>query len=75
MLREKGISCDIYPETKKLNKQFGYAEKKQIKVGIICGSEEYESGTMSVKNLETRENFDKLSLEEGIGKIGEILRK
>lgn len=75
MLREKGISCDIYPETKKLNKQFGYAEKKQIKVGIICGSEEYESGTMSVKNLETRENFDKLSLEEGIGKIEEILRK
>jgi len=75
MLREKGISCDIYPETKKLNKQFGYAEKKQIGIGIICGSEEYESRTVTVKNLATRESFDKLSLEEGIGKIEEILRK
>ena len=35
MLREKGISCDLYPETKKLNKQFGYVEKKHIPVGII----------------------------------------
>ncbi|MCQ2603652.1 MAG: histidine--tRNA ligase [Spirochaetia bacterium] len=75
LLRENGISCDIYSETKKLNKQFGYAEKKNIPVGIICGSEEFQSGTITVKNLATRENFEKLTLEEGIEKIKSILKR
>ena len=74
MLREKGISCDLYPETKKLNKQFGYVEKKHIPVGIICGSEEYSSGTITIKDLNTRENYEKLPLEKGIEKIISLLR-
>ena len=74
MLREKGISCDLYPETKKLNKQFGYVEKKHIPVGIICGSEEYESGTITIKDLNTRENYEKLPLAQGIEKIISLLR-
>ncbi|MBR5672497.1 MAG: histidine--tRNA ligase, partial [Spirochaetales bacterium] len=74
MLREKGISCDLYPETKKLNKQFGYVEKKHIPVGIICGSEEYESGTITIKDLNTRENYEKLPLAQGIEKIISILK-
>ena len=74
MLREKGISCDLYPETKKLNKQFGYVEKKHIPVGIICGSEEYKSGTITIKDLNTRENYEKLPLAQGIEKIISLLR-
>ena len=74
MLREKGISCDLYPETKKLNKQFGYVEKKHIPVGIICGSEEYSSGTITIKDLTTRETYEKLPLAEGIEKIISLLR-
>ena len=74
MLREKGISCDLYPETKKLNKQFGYVEKKHIPVGIICGSDEYSTGTVTVKDLTTRENYDKLPLDKGIEKIISLLR-
>jgi len=75
MLRNNGISCDLYPETKKLNKQFGYVEKKNIPVGIICGSDEYESGTITIKNLATRENFEKLPMSDGIEKIKSILEK
>lgn len=75
MLRQKGISCEIYPETKKMNKQFGYAEKKKIPVGMICGSEEYESGKVTIKDLVSRENFEKITFEEGIAKIRSILGK
>lgn len=54
-LREKGISCEIYPETSKLKKQFDYADKKAIGFISICGSNEVEAGVILLKNLESGE--------------------
>lgn len=55
-LRMKGISCELYPEnTKKISKQFTYAEKKGIPNIIFIGEEEIANGTISVKNLELGE--------------------
>ena len=53
LLRYAGISCELYPEASKLDKQFKYAEKKHIAWVIIIGSEELERSIARVKNLES----------------------
>lgn len=50
-LREKGIACELFHEQSKFDKQFKYAEKKQISYVIILGSDELANGTCTVKNL------------------------
>lgn len=52
-LRGKGISCEIFYEPVKINKQFSYAEKKKIAYAIIIGSKEIEQNYCLVKNLAT----------------------
>ena len=74
-IREKGISCEVYPENKKLNKQFAYAEKKNIPAGVIIGKDEKESGTITVKDLIARKNYEKIKVQDGIEKIVSIVRQ
>lgn len=50
-LRAEGISCEIFHEASKMDKQFKYAERKGIQYAIIIGSKEIESQTAVVKNL------------------------
>ncbi len=52
-LRSNGIACELYHEAVKINKQFTYAEKKNIPFVIIIGSKEMEEQNCSVKNLAT----------------------
>ena len=51
LLRSKNISCEIYHEAAKFDKQFKYAEKKSIPTIVIIGSKEIEAGTAVIKNL------------------------
>ena len=50
-LRGKGIACELFHEQTKFDKQFKYADKKQIPYVVILGSEELTNGTCIVKNL------------------------
>ena len=50
-LRRKGISCEIYHEPAKFDKQFKYAERKNIPFVVIIGSKEIENGTAVLKEL------------------------
>ena len=52
-LRHKKIACEIYPEKSKFDKQFKYAEKKNIPTIIIIGSEELAKKECTIKNLMT----------------------
>jgi len=52
-LRRKGISAELYPAGSKLKKQLDYANNKNIPFTIIIGSEEIESGLLTIKNMET----------------------
>ena len=54
-LRDRGISCEIYPEASKLKKQFDYASRKNIPFISICGDTEVESCSVNIKNLNTGE--------------------
>lgn len=53
VLRNRQISCEIFHEAVKFDKQFKYAEKKQIPYIIIIGDEELAKQTVTVKNLKT----------------------
>ena len=54
-LRNRGISCEIFPESSKLKKQFDYASRKNIPFISICGETEVESCIVNLKNLNTGE--------------------
>jgi len=54
-LRSKGTSCEIFHELAKFDKQFKYADKKNIPFAIIIGTKEMEEGTAVIKNLKTGE--------------------
>lgn len=53
-IRAAGIGVEVYPETKKLNAQFQYAEKKGFAAGIIAGTDEMTQGVWKVKDLKAR---------------------
>lgn len=56
ILREGGISTDIYYETVKLWKQFSYAEWKNIPFWIFAWEDEEKWWNVIVKNLDNRES-------------------
>jgi len=50
-LRANGIRCELFHEQLKFDKQFKYAEKKNIPYVAIVGSKELEDSTCIVKDL------------------------
>jgi histidyl-tRNA synthetase len=54
-LRSAGINTELYPDTDKLDKQFKYADKKGISYALVVGEEEVRNGTVTLKNLATRQ--------------------
>ncbi|HEX2606279.1 MAG TPA: His/Gly/Thr/Pro-type tRNA ligase C-terminal domain-containing protein, partial [Flavisolibacter sp.] len=64
-IRQKGIPAELYHETAKLDKQFKYAERKNIPYIILIGSRELSEKTATVKDLRNGEQmpvaFEKLS--------------
>lgn len=60
LLRQKKINTVCWLEDgSKLDKQLKYADKKGIKYAVIIGEEELETGTVTVKNLFTKEQIKK----------------
>ncbi len=54
-LRSKNIACELYHENAKFDKQFKYADKKNIPFIAIIGSKELIDRTCTIKNLKTGE--------------------
>jgi histidyl-tRNA synthetase len=52
-LRNRGVAAEIFHEQAKFDKQFKYAEKKNIGYVVIIGEAEIAAGTCVVKNLTT----------------------
>ena len=54
-MRARGIGCELYHENAKFDKQFKYAEKKNIPYVAILGSRELGLQEVNIKNLATGE--------------------
>ncbi|MDB9882330.1 histidine--tRNA ligase, partial [Bacteroidia bacterium] len=51
-LRKNGIQSIVYPDIKRINKQFDFANKIGVKYAIVIGESEMNTGDLTVKNLE-----------------------
>lgn len=69
-LRLQNIRCEIYHEPAKFDKQFKYAEKKNIPYVVIIGAEELASGKAKLKNLASGKQE-----EIGFSELAEKLKK
>jgi histidyl-tRNA synthetase len=67
-LREAGISAELYPSSAKLKKQMSYADDKQIPYVILIGSEEMQSGMLTLKDMKSGDQ-QKLSLQTIINQL------
>lgn len=54
-LRKHNISCELYPDVAKTDKQFKYAEKKNINFVIMINEHELSQELISIKNIVTGE--------------------
>jgi histidyl-tRNA synthetase len=73
-LRAKGVSCEVFPEKRKLSAQFAYAEKKGIRLALIHGADEAAGGTVGLKDLVNRQNYGPLSPEAALEKAKSLLQ-
>lgn len=51
LLRNAGISCEVYHEPSKMDKQFKYATRKKFTYIIIIGDKEIDANVCEVKDL------------------------
>ncbi len=56
-LRVSGISSELYPNSDKIKKQMNYANNKNIQFVILVGKNEIESGSLTVKDMTTGDQF------------------
>jgi histidyl-tRNA synthetase len=54
-LRAAGVNVEVYPDSRKIGQQLGYAEKRGFKFAVIAGSTEFEHGVWKLKDLARRE--------------------
>jgi histidyl-tRNA synthetase len=52
-LRQANVASEIYPSSAKLKKQMAYADDKNIPYVILIGSDEMESGVLTLKDMKT----------------------
>ena len=67
-VRARGIRTELYPDAAKMKKQMSYANAKQIPFVALAGDNEIEQGKVTLKNMETGEQFC-LDVEELINKV------
>ena len=67
-LRDAGINSEIYPTDAKMKKQMTFANNKGIKYVVLVGSDEMESGKLTVKDMETGEQ-ENITIEELTSKL------
>ena len=64
-IRQVGVAAEMYPDLTKVKKMLDYANAKRIPYVVLIGSEEVQTGQLSVKNMVTGEQ-QKMSAEEVI---------
>lgn len=67
-LRSKGIKSELYPSAVKMKKQMTYANNKNIPFVIVIGSNEIETGKLTLKNMLTSEQ-NNLTIDEIISQL------
>ncbi|WP_148289426.1 histidine--tRNA ligase [Fibrella aestuarina] len=70
-LRAANVVAELYPDLAKVKKQLDYANQKQIPYVVLIGSEEVQTGQLSVKNMTTGEQ-QKLSAQQVVEAMSSV---
>ena len=76
ILRENNINSEIFLDSKKnLGKQLTLANKRELPVAIICGENEFNDKTITIKNLQGQkgENSKTIPKEKLIDEVKKII--
>lgn len=57
-LRAAGIATEVYPQAKKIQNQFKYANRKGFRAIVLAGPDEFEKGVWTVKDLESGDQVE-----------------
>lgn len=69
--RRSKVPIEVYPEVSKLKKQFGYANAKGHEFVIVIGESEFNSKTLTLKNMTSGMQMDNLSFLKALTLIQE----
>jgi histidyl-tRNA synthetase len=75
LLRDNNINAEVFLSTKKnLGKQLDLANKRELSVAIICGENEFNDNTVTIKNLkgvkgENNQTIPKANLIDEVKKL------
>ena len=72
ILREAGVSTEIYPGESKLKKQMEYANKIKSPAVILYGENEINSGKPTLRNLSSGEEKS-IEIKELVNEIKKII--
>lgn len=73
-LRENGISAELHlPPDQRLDRQFKYADRKNIPFAIVIGPEEKTNNTLVLKDLKNREQVT--LPQDDLNQISETLKR
>jgi histidyl-tRNA synthetase len=70
-LRSNDIDCEVYPSAAKLQKQLKYANERGCTWVVIIGEEELKNQQLSLKNMESGEQF-KIAITDFISKFSKL---
>ena len=73
-LRQQGIAVELYPQAKKLNQQFKYADRRGFPAVIIAGGNEFAAGNVKIKWMEDGSEAE-IPLTPGASEIGQWLKE
>ena len=75
-LKANNINAEIFLDTKKnLGKQLTYANKRKLDLAIICGENEFDENTVTIKNLKGAkgENNQTIPKENLVNEIKKLI--
>ncbi len=70
-LRGEGIACEVFPDEKKPALQYSVAEKKGVPFAVLIKEEDAKNGTLTLKDLRTRETRENITAAEAAALINE----
>lgn len=72
-LRDAGLKVEVFPEAKKLNQQFKYADRQGFPAVIIAGTDEIAAQKVQIKWLASGEQTE-VAWSENVDEIADFLR-
>jgi histidyl-tRNA synthetase len=73
-LRKAGIGVEVFPDAKKLNQQFKYADQRGFPAVIIAGEDELKENKVQIKWLSTGEQIE-MPTSDGMLEVAQWLKE